>query len=216
MPSSGWRAGAEAGGVAAALDRIAHQELLRAVALLVIVVDDAVGGAEAIEAAGVAVDGHRGVEQLAHLAAALAVIGHVEEHVERVAGLHLLLEVDVVGMDAEQLEDGVGRNVLALGCVIEARIERGALLLLGAFGGEAALLVGDDEVAAVVAGDAGEMLVAGVHAHLDRLHLVGVARRGNEVEADLLARLQVLQRKDRSEATRRWPWPGRDLRRPWR
>ena len=85
---------AEARGVAAALDRIAHQELLRAVALLVIVVDDAVRGAEAPEVAGVAVDGHRGVEQLAHAAiGAVAVAGvvsvgvvivgwHVEEHVE--------------------------------------------------------------------------------------------------------------------------------------
>ena len=40
---------AEAGGEAAAFDRIAHQELLGAVALLVVIVDHVVGGAEAVE-----------------------------------------------------------------------------------------------------------------------------------------------------------------------
>ena len=67
----------------------------------------------------------------------VGVAWHVEEDVERIARLHLLLEVDVVGVDAEQLEDGLGRNVLGKGCVIEALIERGALLLLLAFGGHA-------------------------------------------------------------------------------
>ena len=113
---------AEAGGVAAAFDRVAHQELLRAVALLVIIVDHVVGGAEAVEFAVLPVDGHRGVEQLADL----VVVAAVEEHLERVAGLDLLLEVDVVGVDAQQLEDGLGRNVLLERGVIEAGVERGA------------------------------------------------------------------------------------------
>ena len=158
----------------------------------VVVVDETVRGAEAIEAPRHAVDGHRGVE---HLADAVAIVGrvrHVEEHVEAVAGLHLLLEVDVIGMDPEQLEDGVGRNVLAHGRVIEARVERGALLLGAVLGGDHAGLVGDDEVAAVVARDAAEVRAGGKHADPDRLHIVGVARGGHQGDAELLAGLQIV------------------------
>ena len=58
-------AGAEAGPHDAGRDRLAHQELLRALAGLVVVVDDAVvGGLEAIELLDLAAGGQRGEQHV--------------------------------------------------------------------------------------------------------------------------------------------------------
>src|SRR5680860_1323712 len=164
---------AEARGEAAAFDRIAHQELLGAVAVLVIVVDRVVGGAEAIEFAVLAADGHGGVEQLAHPAVAHAVV--VEEHFKRVAGAGLLLEVDVVGVHAQQLEDDVGGELLFEGGLVEALIQGGAVG--GALDLDLAVrgLGGGEIVAVAVARRADDVVAVLVeYADTNRLHLAGI------------------------------------------
>src|SRR5680860_1601522 len=169
---------AEAASEAAAFDRIAHQELLGAVAVLVIVVDRIVRSAEAIEFAVLAADGHGGVKQLAHSAVAHA--GVVEEHFEGVAGAGLLLEVDVVGVDAQQLENDVGGELLVEGGLVEALIEVGAVG--GALDLDLAVrgLGGGEIVAVAVAGRADDVVAVPVsYTHL----------RAHETDSYLVCRL---------------------------
>ena len=99
-------------------------------------------------------------------------------------------------MDAQQLEDGVGRDVLLERRVIEAGIERGA-----GRGRRGLDVVADGLgrrhiVALPVAGHRGEVAVLVEDGNLDRLHLSGVGRRRHQGEADLLAGLEVLDRED--------------------
>ena len=104
----------EAGREAGTLDRLAHQELLGAVAVLVVVVDDAVRRPEAIEAARLALDRQGRVEQLARGAVLIVMIlSDIEEHLEGIAGPDPLLVVGVVGVDAQQLLDHGFRDALA-------------------------------------------------------------------------------------------------------
>ena len=102
-------------------DRFAHQELLRALSgLVVIVVRAVVGGLIVIVPLGLAADRQRNV---AHLVLAFVVLVVRIEHVERIAGLHLALEVDVVGIDADHLLDHRGGNVVAQRRLVDALIE---------------------------------------------------------------------------------------------
>ena len=105
----------------AALHRLAHQELLRALGGLVVIVDDLiVAGEKPVVVPRLAGDGERGVE---HLAASLggSVLGI--EHVERIAGAHPLLEVDVVGVDADQVVHHLARHLLAQRGFVDRLVE---------------------------------------------------------------------------------------------
>ncbi len=76
-----------------------------------------------------AADGERGV---AHLVLAVAVLIVGIEHVEGIARLHFALEVDIVGVDADQFLDHGIRHVVAQRGLVEALIEphAGAVVLL--------------------------------------------------------------------------------------
>jgi hypothetical protein len=69
-----------------AAHRPAHQELLRVVTLLVVVVDDPVGRAEAVEAVHLAAAGDGREQELARRTFGLRVVLHIEEELDRVAG----------------------------------------------------------------------------------------------------------------------------------
>ena len=85
--------------------RLAHQELLRALAGLVVVVDDAVvGRLEAVVAPRLAADREGGEQHVGLAVGRRLVLARVEE-LEGVARLHPALEVDVVGVDADHLVD---------------------------------------------------------------------------------------------------------------
>src|SRR5262249_49868574 len=91
-----------------AAHRPAHQELARGVAVLVIVVDEAIRGAEAIVPVGLPRRGHRRGEQLAQTALdALVLVFDFEEELEAISGADALAEVGLVGMDFEDLQDQV-------------------------------------------------------------------------------------------------------------
>ena len=92
-------------------DRFAHQELLRALSRLIIIIIRAVVGCLiAVVLLGLAADRQRNV---AHLVPAIAGFVVRIEHVERIPRLHPALEVDIVRIDADHLLDhGVG-NVIA-------------------------------------------------------------------------------------------------------
>ena len=102
-------------------------------------------------------------------------------------------------MDAQQLEDGLGRNVLLQRCVIEARVERGAGLGLRGLDVAADGLRGGDIVAPPVARHGGEVVALEEDADLDRLHLAGVGRRRHQREAELLAGFEILGGEDRRQ-----------------
>ena len=92
---------AEARGQPGARDRRLQQRLLRAAAPLVIIVGLPVLGGVAVERLGLAVEGELRIVQ--HLALGGRARERVAvEHFERVVGLHLALEVDVIGKDARQ------------------------------------------------------------------------------------------------------------------
>ena len=120
-------ADAEAGAHDAGHHRFAHQELLRALSALVVVIDDTViGRLEAVELLGFTADGKRGEQ---HVVAAVGdrrlVLAGVK-HLEGIAGLHLALEIDVVGVDADQVFDDRARNLVAQRGLKDALIERHA------------------------------------------------------------------------------------------
>ena len=98
--------------------------------LVVVVVDAVVGGLEVVIFLGVAADAERGEANLVLSFAVLVVRIH---HLERVAGLGLALEVDVVGVDADQILDHAVGHVVAQRGLIQALIEphAGAVVLLG-------------------------------------------------------------------------------------
>ena len=112
---------AEAGAHDAEPDRLAHQELLRALAGLVIVVDDAVVGRQiAVELLGLAADGQRREQ---HVVGGALFFFTREQHFERVARLRLALEVDVVRIDAHQIVDHRARDLIAQRGFVDALIE---------------------------------------------------------------------------------------------
>ncbi len=162
--------------------RLAHQELLRALAVVVVVVDQAVvRGLEAVELLGLAADGQRREQ---HFVAALGARRRLFvagiEHFEVVAGLHLALEIDVEGIHADQFVDQRARDVVAQRGFVDALVERHA--------GGGGLLAG----------------VLGVLHHLgvdilgiDRDVFAGVGQRGDRDDGDVVGddhahRLQTL------------------------
>ena len=87
---------AEAGAHHAFSDRLAHQELLRALAGFVVVVDDAVvRGLETIELLGLAAERECSKQHVAAVVGFLPFFLAGKEHLERIARLHLALEIDV-------------------------------------------------------------------------------------------------------------------------
>ncbi len=114
--------------------RLAHQELLRALAGFVVVIDQpVVRRLEAIEFLGLAADGERREQHV------VAVVGDRRfflagvEHFEGIAGLHLALEIDVVGVDADQFVDDRARNLIAHRGLVDALIEphAGGVVVVG-------------------------------------------------------------------------------------
>ena len=94
--------------------RLAHQEFLRALAGIVIVVDDVVvGGLVAIELSGLAA-GRKQSEQHIGLAGVrgVLILARVQD-LEGVTGLNLALEVDVVRVDANEVVDDRAGHVIA-------------------------------------------------------------------------------------------------------
>ena len=110
-------------------------------------------------------------------------------------------------MDAQQLEDGLGRNVLLERRVVEAGVERGAGWALRRLGVVADGSRRGHEFALAVARDGGEMVALGEDRDLDRLHLARVGRRGHQREADLLAGLEILGAEDRRQRLDDVVWP---------
>ena len=124
---------AEAGAHDRVVDGLADQELLRALAALVVVVDDGiVRGLEAVVFLGLAADGQRGEQHVVLLGDGGALVVAGEEHLERIAGLHLALEVDVVGVDLDHVVDDRGRHLVAHRGLINALIEphAGAVVII--------------------------------------------------------------------------------------
>ena len=85
-------------------DRLAHQEFLRALAGLVVIVDRAVGGvAEAVEAVRDVAERQRRVEDL-RVARPPSPLGRID-HLQRVARREPRLVVHVVGEDVDEVLD---------------------------------------------------------------------------------------------------------------
>ena len=100
------------------------KKFLRVVAVFVVVVDDAVGRAEAIEAedGAAAIDG--GVEHFAWRTIGRLLVLHVEEQFEGIARPDAAAEVGIEGVDAQNLLDRLGRQALHQTGMIDARVER--------------------------------------------------------------------------------------------
>ena len=111
--------------------RLAHQELLRALSGLVVVVDDAVvGGLEAVELLGLAADRQRREQHVVLGVGAGVSSSPAIQHVEGIARLHLVLEVDVVGVDADQVFDHRARDLVAQRGLVDALVEPHALAVV--------------------------------------------------------------------------------------
>ena len=180
------------------VDRLAHQELLRALAGLVVVVDHrVVGGLEAIVFLGFAADGQRGIQHLALVAGVGAFVLAGIEHVEGIAGLHLALEVDVVGIDADHVLDDVRRHLVAQRGLVDALIEPHpaavVIIVVAAVGGLGdgvhALHVDGDIFAEIgQRGDGFDVGIVGDDHPVGLQPLAGARRRHQD--AELLAFLQ--------------------------
>src|SRR5258706_12645162 len=93
VTEDGMAAAAEARAHDRVVDGLAHQELLRALAGLVVEIDHRiVGGLEAIIFLGLATDGERSEQHLGFLGDGGAFVFAGKEYVERVTGLYLALE----------------------------------------------------------------------------------------------------------------------------
>src|SRR5579863_4286395 len=137
----GMRAPAERRSLDAGRHRLAHQELLVAhTVFIIVVVDSVVGSLEAIVLLGLAADAERGV---AHDVGAFAVFVGRVQHVETVAGLHFALEIDVVGVDADQVVDHRLRHVVAQRRLPQALIEAHAATVFVFLVGLIVAAVGD-------------------------------------------------------------------------
>ena len=172
----------------------AHQELARGIALLVEVVDDAVGGAETVEPVRLAGRRDGGGEQLAQAAVdAPVVVLDVEEEFEAVAGAHPLAEIRLVRVDLEDLHDDVGGYALPLCRVVQAGVQARSLWLVvvGNLGPEGTFVDGGgagDEFAGCAARHRHLVVMAlAEHAEADRLHPVGPDHRRHERDVHFLA-----------------------------
>src|SRR6516162_11418014 len=106
------------------IDGFADQEFLRALAALVIVVDDGVvGGLEAIVLLGFAADGERGEQHLVLLVGGYPLILAGIEYVKGIAGLDLALEIHVIGVDADHVVDDRHRHLVAQRRLVDALVE---------------------------------------------------------------------------------------------
>ena len=111
--------------------RLAHQEFFRALAGLIVVVDDViVGGLVAIELPCLSAGRQRGKQHfgLAVVAGVLVIAG--EQDLEGIARLDLALEVDVVGIDANEVVDHGARNMVAQRRLIDALVEPNAFAVV--------------------------------------------------------------------------------------
>ena len=124
-------AGAEARSHDGVVDRFADQEFLRALSGLVIIVDDViVGGLEAVEFLDLAADRERGEQHVVLGFDARRFFLAGIEHVEGIAGLRLALEIDVVGIDADQFVDDRARDLIAQRGLVDALVEAGAFAVV--------------------------------------------------------------------------------------
>ena len=113
---------AEAGPHDAVGERLADQELLRALAGVVVEVDEAVvGRLEAVVAPGLAAGRQRREQHLALAVGAFVLAG--KQNLERVAGLHAALEIDVVRIDADEVFDQRARHLIAQRGLVDALVE---------------------------------------------------------------------------------------------
>ena len=187
---------AEAGAHDAGADRLAHQELLRALAGLVVVVDHAVvGRLEAIEFLGLAADGQRRKQHV--VVARVGVFLARIQHLEGIARLRAALEVDVVGIDAHQIVDHRARHLIAHRGLVDALIEphRGGVVLvvlvrLGDLGAAAAQALHVDRDVFAGVGERDHRLDRAV-ADDDHAHDAQAAAVGREQDAQLLAFAQA-------------------------
>src|SRR6185312_9996142 len=195
---------AEAGTHDGAVDRLADQELLRAFAGLVIKVDDGiVRGLKAVVFFGLAADGQSGIQHFGFFVVGGAFVLAGEVNVEGIARLHLALEVDVIGIDADHVLDDGGRHLVAHRSLVDALVEADAaaviiivIVVVLAGGG-----IGDGIHALDVDGDVFADVRQGRHGLDDGFvgddHAIGLrvgggaGPRDHHQDADLLAFLQA-------------------------
>ena len=195
---------AEAGAHDAGADRLAHQELLRALAGLVVVVDDAVVGREiAVELLGLAADGQRREEHV--VVARVGVFLARIQHLEGVARRRAALEVDVVGVDAHQIVDHRARHLIAHRGLVDALIEphRGGVVLvvlvgLGDLGAAAAQALHVDRDVFAGVGERDHRFDRAVADH-DHAHDAQPSAVGREQDAQLLSFAQAAVAPARAE-----------------
>ena len=129
---------AETGAHDAGEHRLADQELLRALAGLVVIVDQPIiRRLEAVEFLHFAADGQRGEQHVVAAVGGRGLFFAGVEHFEGVAGLHLALEIDVVGVDADQVFDDRARDPVAQSGFVDALVEANAgrvVLVVAVFG----------------------------------------------------------------------------------
>src|SRR5262245_58453657 len=129
---------AETGAHDAGEHRLADQEFLRALASLVIIVDQPViRWLEAIEFLRFAAHRQRGEQYVVAAVGGRCLFFAGIEHFKGIAGLHLALEVDVVGVDADQVFNDRARDAVAKGGLVDALIEANAgrvVLVTAVFG----------------------------------------------------------------------------------
>src|SRR4051812_28707168 len=119
---------AEARAELALRDGLAHQEFLQRAPALVKVLDGAVvGRLIAVDAAGLAPERQAGVEDFGPIAAVFLV--ESVENLEAVAARHPLLEVHIIAEDPYELLDGLARQVVLEGGLVEAFVEAHAALV---------------------------------------------------------------------------------------
>src|SRR5262249_40014945 len=104
-------------------NRAAHQELLRVVSGLVVVIHEAVGRTETPEPLNLAAGADRRVKHLA--GCEVAVVFEVEEEIDHIAVPDAAAEVGLIGMDPHDLQDRVSWEALLHASPIESRVERG-------------------------------------------------------------------------------------------
>ncbi len=194
-------AAAEAGAHDGVVDGLPDQELLRALAGLVVVVDDAVVGAlVAVVFLGLAADRERGEQHVVLLGRRHALVFAGVEHVEGIARLHLALEIDVVGVDLDHVVDDRHRHLVAHRGLVDALVEphAGAVVVVIVVAVGVGRGIGDG----VHAGDVDRDVFAEIGQRRDRLdHGVvgdddavglqpGAGACGRHQDAELLAFLQ--------------------------
>ena len=200
VAEDGMAAAAEARSHDRVVDRLAYQELLRALAGLVVVIDHrVVGGLETIIFLGLAADRERGEQHLVLFGDGGAFVFTGEKHVEGVARLHLALEVDVVGVDAHHVLDDGRRHLVAQRGLIDALIEPhpGAIVIVvvvtvvvGGLGDVVHALHVDGDVFAEI-GQSGDGFDGGLVGDDHPVGLQPLARSGGRhQDAQLLAFLQ--------------------------